>query len=450
MKLSALVVSLLVSTVALGAPARVVVMPFTGAKAKVARDQLSTSLCAEHTCLPAKRISKGTRPDYAKARKDDVNLVITARVSGPAKKRVLAVQVFDAKGKRVYRENYELAKNGRLTDAALEKATGRLNAAAARFSPEEPAQPPAKLEQTSPAVVEAPTPVREEPARVEPKPEPTRQQPRAEAPRQPVVERTERPQPREEAAPRETGPGGAKRPMLVLELGGDFIRRDYAYSDLRVPNLRSYQTQPVMFAPRARVELYPLARMSDGLLGGLGLEADYLMAVALESTDENDRAYPTTANRLDAGVRLNFHPLGPGRLMVAPILGYRMSNFEVGAASDGERLSGLPTLSYRAARAGAVAEYSFGMVTPFLRAEYVHLLSLGELGEAPYFADNSGRAFEASAGVGVRVHRLLEVRAGGHYTQYSLSFTPASGGTYSASGATDNYFGGTLAARFSY
>jgi hypothetical protein len=451
MKLSALVLSLLVSTVALGAPARVVVMPFSGAKAKVARDQFSTAICAEHTCLPAKRISKGTRPDYAKARKDDVNLVITARVSGSAKKRVLAVQVFDAKGKRVYRENYELAKNGKLTDAALEKATERLNDAASRF---EPAQPPTKAE-PPPAVVEAPTPVREEPpARVQPQPPPAREQPRAEAPRQPVVERTERPQPREEAPlqeePREPRSGGEKRPLLVLEVGGDFIRRDYSYSGLRIPNLRSYQTQPVMFAPRARVELYPLARMSDGILGGLGIEADYLMAVALESTDENDRTYPTTANRLDAGVRLNFHPLGPGRLMVAPILGYRMSDFEVGVASDGERLTGLPALSYRAARAGAVAEYSFGRVTPFLRAEYVHLLSLGEIGEAPFFADSSGRAIEASAGVGVRVHRLFEVRAGGHFTQYSLSFTPAENATYSASGATDNYFGGSLMVRFSY
>jgi hypothetical protein len=205
-----------------------------------------------------------------------------------------------------------------------------------------------------------------------------------------------------------------------------------------------------MFAPRARLELYPLARMSDGILGGLGVEADYLLAVALSSSDENDVSYPTTANRLDAGLRLNFHPLGPGRLMVAPLVGYRMSTFEVGASSEGERLTGLPTLSYRAARAGAAVEYSFGKLTPFFRAEYVHVLSLGELGEAPYFADNSARAFEASAGIGFRVHRLFEVRAGGHYTQYSLSFTPAEGSTYSASGATDNYFGGALTGRFIY
>jgi hypothetical protein len=449
MKLFTLVVSLLVSTAALGAPARVVMMPFTGAKAKAARDQLASALCTEHTCLPASRIAKGARPDYAKARRDNVNLVITGRITGPAKKRVVAVTVFDAKGKRVYRENYPVEKTGKLTDAALEKATERFNAEAARFAP-----PPPPEEPTPPAV-EAPAPVRPEPQpRAEAVTPPPAAQPRAEAPR-PPVKRTEvqpREEPRAEPVRPEPGPGmaGQRRPVFVLEVGGDFIRRDYSYSDLGAPNLRSYKTQPVMFAPRARLELYPLARMSDGILGGLGVEADYLLAVALSSNDENDVSYPTTANRLDAGLRLNFQPLGPGRLMVAPLVGYRMSTFEVGASSEGERLAGLPTLSYRAARAGAAVEYTFGKLTPFLRAEYVHVLSLGELGEAPYFADNSARAFEAAAGIGFRVHRLFEVRAGGHYTQYSLSFTPAEGAVYSASGATDNYFGGVLTGRFIY
>jgi hypothetical protein len=342
-----------------------------------------------------------------------------------------------------------VGKDGKLTDAALEKATARFNTAAARFAP-------AQAEEPTPPAVEAP--VRQEPQpRAEAVTPPPAQQPRAEAPRPPVQrpERTEvrpREQPRAEPERPEPGPALAseRRPLFILEVGGDFIRRDYAYSNLRAPNLRSYETQPVMFAPRARLELYPLSRMSDGILGGLGLEADYLMAVALTSTDENDVSYPTTANRLDAALRLNFHPLGPGRLMVAPIVGYRMSNFEVGASSGGERLTGLPALSYRAARAGAAVEYAFGKLTPFLRAEYVHVLSLGEIGEAPYFADNSARAFEAAAGIGFRVHRLFEVRAGGHYTQYSLSFTPAEGATYSASGATDNYFGGVLTGRFIY
>ncbi|MBX5481119.1 MAG: hypothetical protein IRZ16_04605 [Myxococcaceae bacterium] len=409
--------------------ARVSVLPFTGPRANIPRNQIADAVCALQTCVSASKVTRRGRPDWKKVRREDVDVVLTAAVKGPKAKRVLWVDAFDRRGRRLWQEKLPLARNGMLSRRNLRTLT-------AHFVQEEEEQPPEVTR-------------REEPP--QPPPEPPPEPPKEEE--KPRVVEEPAPPPREmEQAEEEPEPAHRRRPSrptIVAAAGADFVHRSYQYTDLRAPNLRSYETQPVFFAPRVHLELYPLRPIFSGVPGGLGIEADYAQAVLLRSIDENDVAHDTRVTRLDLAARLNFWP--GDQLMLAPIVGYRAATFEVGAAPDGTRLSGMPNIRYGALTAGAEAELDdLGPFVLFARLSYLQLLGLGELGSDAFFPDHGGNAFEAQGGLGYKLLRHLELRVVVHYTRYRLTFRPAEGATFNASGAVDQYTGGAAMLRFSY
>ena len=99
---------------------------------------------------------------------------------------------------------------------------------------------------------------------------------------------------------------------------------------------------------------------------------------------------------------------------------------------------------------GLEAELPIESMRVFAKVNYLLALGLGEIGAEPYFPQSSGGGFDGTLGAGYRVMENLEVRLSAQYTHYGLSFEAEEGATYVASGATDQYVGGALSARFMY
>lgn len=437
-------VALLFAVDASAAKVNVVTVPFTGPRGAVPRDQIVGAICEEVECVAQSKVTRRGKPDWRKVRSAGVDLVVTGKVTGSSRKRRLTVEVLDARGKRKFRGVYRLARNGKLSRRNLNEVTEKILARAAPIAAEPVAEPETEepeetetddAEETK--VAEADTGRGDETSSLRELPD------------------------RSGGGGEETASGSvergaiaptvrADRPLIIAQAGLDFIHRSLVYTNLRVPNLRTYETRPVLFAPRIHVEVYPLSTIMSGVAQGVGLEVGYLMALGLRSIDENGMAHPTNMSQFDIAARLNLWPMEGQSLMVAPVVGYRAARFAVGAAPDGSELAGLPDISYGAARAGLEAAYPIGPVSPFARFEYVHILSLGEIGSDAFFPNARGSAVELQVGAGYAVARNVDLRLGVHYTRYGLRFRPEEGATYQASGAVDQYVGGAVMARYTY
>jgi len=200
--------------------------------------------------------------------------------------------------------------------------------------------------------------------------------------------------------------------------------------------------------PSVHVQLFPLARMGNAAIAGLGLEGGYALSVGLSSAPSNGPAYPTTISRMDAGLRYRSPGLLGDKLALSAFGGYRVEGFKVSPV-NGTTLVGLPNPTYSSARGGLGASYSFGTVSAFLEASALYVLNTGELQKA-YFPKTSGLGLEGLVGADIRLTPLLGLRVAGHVTRYALNFTTVSTDTYEAKGAVDLYAGGTVALRVTF
>lgn len=435
------------STVA--SAANVSIVPFTGPKPDVPRDQVVRAVCALEKCVPQLRVTSRGRPDWPKIKREKVSVVLMGAVVGPAAKRFLQLEALDGRGRRLWRERLPLARNGKLSRSGVEAIT-------ARFADAPDGDPAPPLPRKPDEVAEQKPPVKKAPedGSLFKTPPPLSSggddEEEEEGPAVIADADADADSDVEEEAPA-VRRGRPIQPMIVAAAGVAFVHRNFQYTELREPNLRSYETRPMMFAPRLRIEGYPVARILPGIPAGLGLELDYVFAVGLRSIDENDVVHATTVNRLDLAARLNFWPKEGLPLMVAPILGYRGATFDVGPGPEGTELAGLPGIAYSAISFGAEVEYAgLGPIVLFARVQYARLLGVGEIGSDAFFPDYSGGAIEGQGGAGYRILKNLEARVLLHFTRYGMTFRPAEGATYVASGASDQYAGASVMARFTY
>jgi hypothetical protein len=402
---------LFVSSAAFAAPAKIAILPFEGPNADAARESLAGSLCGELTCVPPATVGKGASPDFSKVRREGLELVVTGRVSGPANKRTLALTLSGPDGSRRGTEKVGLSRNGSLSGDELTSAKQSI---LDQLPHEEPAQATQAVESVPPS----PAPAAETAD---------------------TMGETEG-----------RGYAASGVPLFWAEGTADFSHRDFSYDQLAASNLRPYSTQPGMLTPGLRAAYFPLARSQMGAISGLGLEAGYQFAVALQSIDEKDVRYPTRYDRLDLGARWDLRPIAGSMLKVAPRLGYRSSSFKVGAGPDGKRLDGLPDLSYSALRLGFDVETPLQTIQVFGSVAYLQTLGLGEIGSELYFPKSSGNGFEGGVGAGVPMAQNLQLRTSLNFTRYGLSFTPDPGAAFAARGASDWYLGGAVALRYVY
>ncbi|MFL5320456.1 MAG: hypothetical protein ACJ790_12420 [Myxococcaceae bacterium] len=417
------------------------VMPFTGKKASVARDELVGKLCDDVECVPQAKASKGGKPDFAKGKKLKLTHFVTGKVVG--KKLEITVQTTAKKSK--LKKAYPITAGGKFSGGALDSAVADVRGAigAPKKKKEEPvAEETPPVEEKKPPEEEKKPPV-EEHAEKKKKEEPVEEK-KKEEPREETAREEKKEEPPEEKPTHYRG----RPPLVIVQLGTDFGLRVFSYSNVQTSNLRAYSAY-FIFMPRLHGELYPLARLMHGIPSGLGLEADYSFAIGLQSSPTGGPSYPTNLTRFDFAARLRMTPTD-GPLVVNPFIGYRTETFSTKPAADGSRLTGLADIGYSALRIGATVEQPLMDDQAAVYGELALLPVLGTGALKDYFPKAGGFGFEVGVGGAYTLVQKLQLRAGYTLTYYRLGFTVAPTDTYRAGGASDLYGALTLALRYTY
>lgn len=418
---------------------RISIPTFSGPSAASARNQLVGTLCDTADCVAAAKTTTSNKPDWKKAKKESVQFFVTGAVVKKGKGLQLDLAVLNKAGPPKAKKSFPLEKSGTLAPKNLQAVMDLLTGAfgggrGAEPTPAEPVKPAPTRDPATSSSVAGKAPTR---------------------PPDPPVERTAALSAPEREAPREAAPPPQRRrkaKFLVIDVGVEVLNRRLEYSQVATSNLRRYEL--TAFAqPTVGVEFYPLALVRDDLLAGLGVEASVAFAPWLQSrlasvTD----SFPTSALRVDAGLRWDIAPIPSFALTFSPFVGVRSQSFTVSSLPDGRSIDGLPDISVLGLRAGMGVDVPVvpGWVTLFGRVGLVPVFSGGEILSAAFFPSGSAFGLEADAGLGVSIVPMLQVRASFEWANYAFTFRTQPTDTYVAAGATDTYLGGkaTLRLRF--
>lgn len=396
---------------------------FTGPGAAAVRTQLVGQLCESADCLAAVKVTTKGKPDLKKAKRESLQYFVTGAVVKKGKGRSLELAVLAvAKGNAPRLKKSFPLEAGQLSAKSLRAALDLLSSTMGQAEPSEPKPaPPPPTPDPVPQPVEPVAPVAEEvvpPPAAEPIP-------------------TVKPR---------------KAIFLAIEVGADVVNRQFSYLAPAPTNLSSYSLAAYV-VPQVKVEFSPLALVRSDQLAGLGLDVAFGFAPYLKSSRASSiESYPTSALRFDGAVRWRLTPISTYALAIVPFVGVRLQSFTVGAPSSGERLVGLPNLSFFGLRAGLGAEVPIVPDVLILLARFAVLpvFSSGEIVSSAYFPTGSTFGLEAGAGVAVQLAPFLQVRLTFEYLQYGLTFTTQPTDPYVGPGATDRYLGGNAGLRLQF
>jgi hypothetical protein len=243
-----------------------------------------------------------------------------------------------------------------------------------------------------------------------------------------------------------------KPQFLAIELGSNLGNRSLSYVQLTTANLRNYELG-FFPLPVLKVEFYPLALVTTGLMAGLGLEGGVGFAPFLKSRRQSTAdTFPTSMTRIDAGLRWKLVPSKSFALALIPYVGLRVQSFTVGASATGDRLDGLPDSRFTSLRAGLAVELPVvrNLLLIVGRFGVLPVFSSGEILSAAYFSSGSAFGLEAAAGLAVEVLPFLQLRLTFEYSQYALTFKTQPTDTYVATGAVDRLLGGNASVRLQF
>jgi hypothetical protein len=238
--------------------------------------------------------------------------------------------------------------------------------------------------------------------------------------------------------------------LLEVQLTLAFLNRQYSYSASGT-NL-SFRNTSVPFEgePSLLVGVFPL-RSQTGTVAAFGLEVAVGTSVGMEVQRQGDvtgTMFPSVSITAGADV---ITKLRVGKsLLLSPLVGWQMMNFQVSKASDGTVLTGQPAVHWRALRAGLKLDWELsGWCTLFAELSYLYTYSAGTLTSAAYFPNSSpGLSFDSAVGFSFRVTPNLELRVGFVFTLYAVDFNGS--GPAPVSGVSDQLLGGTFGIRYSY
>jgi hypothetical protein len=431
---------------------KIAIATFDGPGANAVRNQIVSELCDQAECVAQTKVTTNGKVDWKKVKKEKVKFVLDGKVVAKGKKKTIEFEVF-AKAGAGKKKSWALEGND-LSDRNLKTAAevlGGMMGLAPKEADEKKPPPEEKKkpdEKKKPEAKPDPEEKAEEKAPAEEK-RPKEEKKVSEPP----------PPPAEEEAPKAEEDTGApkkraKRPVVALEVGLDVSSKSFSYTQVVTPNLRSYRA-PFILGPNFKGELYPLALVTDGIAAGLGAELGYFLAVGLKSKrNGTDLSYPTSISRFDVALKFQIRPSNKSEAYVAPIIGYRVHSFSVGAASDGTTLDGLPAISYSALKFGLAAELPFGDtgLLVFGKFSVLPVLSAPEIIGTKYFPNGSVLGIDGGLGLGFKLPFVtaLQLRLSFDFTRYGLSFRSQPTDMYVAEGAVDQYLTGTFALRFTY
>ena len=243
----------------------------------------------------------------------------------------------------------------------------------------------------------------------------------------------------EEEEPEPARPTGSAATALEIAVGPRFLWRNLTWTPPPGPNLSPYT---VGHAPSigAFIAWYPAAHFRGGWLSNIGVVGSFEYTPGLNSERPSDGAkFPTIESDYWGGVR--------GRLVfgvaeAALTLGGGQQSFIFhSGATPRMSLGELPDVQYTYGRAGLDVRVALpANLSLALGGGYRYVFSAGDSGfnlqEASYFPNAKITAFDATAAVGYRLLRLLEVRVGADLRRYAIT---AGTNTYNVTSGTDQY-----------
>lgn len=408
-------------------PVRISLAPVRGDSSGVVARQVRSLLCRRYQCVPVSKLRRHGRLDFDRVESLQVaGIVVGTVASGRRGGRELEVALLQGSLQPVWRSSYPLAGRGFLSresaaDFAHElesRLGGEAPLPAAGARPSAPPEPPLAVP-APPAAAPPPIPA-----------EPPLPALAAAPPREPARSSASSPAGRPTRARERSG----ARLLGAVEAGLSLGQRRLGYGGVPAGGGAPLGYQATLFAsPRLHAELYPASLVTEGVLAGLGLFADYDFSVGLTTDDPAGGAsHPTSLTRLGVGALWRFHPVADSQAAIEALLSYQHLAFSVGGAP----IPGLPKADLSGVKAGLDAEIPVGgAVTLLLGAGYVKWTTARDLVGEGFFPGGRAYALEADAGVSVALGGALSLRALGGYcvTRYSLG----SGWPYQASSATD-------------
>jgi hypothetical protein len=243
---------------------------------------------------------------------------------------------------------------------------------------------------------------------------------------------------------------GARPTYLDVSAGPRVMTRSLTYNQ-DIYNRNSRYSLPAGPAVALAADFYPAAMSMGGFLANVGVTADvaYLIPVVTTPAPTGTGNYETTSLAWSAGLKVRL-PLG---LFVSGSYGdqhYQLKPKDNATGVD------VPTVDYRYIRGGAgIRHQATPQLALIVDVAYLQCLSLGQIGQAPYYKDATARALDAGIAVGYRINHTFELRAGADIRRYGLAFHqkasdfPATVNTDPtiriAGGATDQYLSGWVA-----
>jgi hypothetical protein len=434
------------------------VLPFTGAKTKKHPDverQLAASLCEAVTCVSASQVTTRGQVDWAKVSDAELTGVVIGKLTkDPKTKRNVAdIQVM-ANARVILVRRKVTLQGTALSPAALvtlrndllgvlQRAHGpeKPPPAAAAPAPPAPGAPAAAAAASAAGVAAGTTGAAGAVAAP-----PTVAAPRVSAPE---------PAPSEAAAPAEAESPAREEeiwpPLLEVQATLGILHREYSVTGQASALILRNSIVSLLAEPGLFVAFNPL-RSPEGFFASLGIEAGVATSVGVNIQRQNDTtglAFPAVLFMANVDLRLKLR-LGSA-VLLEPVVGWQMMNFDVHPALDGTALTGQPGVHWRAISTGLGVRVAFASwCSLFAEFDYLFVLSLGPLTSAAYFPDASASpSFSGTLGLSFRVAPRLELRVGFAFQSYSADLNDATSPPRARS-VSDQVAGGTLGARYSF
>jgi hypothetical protein len=408
-----------------------IALSMRGDQGGVLTDQLTGELCTTYECVSRVKVYTAGKPDFAKVRKLRVSGILsgTVRTKG---ERKLSLALFTRSHRPT--KTWVLPVNreqllGADSLASFIQDLDRLMGFAPARKPPSPPPPPPPPPSAPPIVVEPPPPVVLTPP--PPEPEPPKPAP---PPPIPVIPFTERAQPW----------------ALGIELGVQFTQRNLSYQGLAAAPLIPLQGDDsrLIYSPRARLELFPISLLTNGVVGGLGLFGEYAVSVGLKSVF-NGAPENTLFTRLQGGLVWRIRPAVPSRFVIAPSISYQVVKFQVDRTY--QALPGFPDTDLIGWKGALNLEVPLADTVTFLAGGgFVKWTRARNLIDAPaFFPGGVAYAIEVEGGFAVAIAGPASLRLVGEYCSTRYLFD-ADATPPSATGATDRYLGGRAMLRVEF
>ncbi|MGC4119054.1 MAG: hypothetical protein QM765_31705 [Myxococcales bacterium] len=404
----------------------VTVNVFTGPGAAVVQKQVTKAVCDEAQCVPAAKAKKAKKKPP----------VLNGKVVKAKKATNLDLWLVGANGKQAWKKTWPLAA-GKLTPENLQKVTEQvLETVGGKTPPPPPPEPKPEPKPTPPPDTTSSSSSTSTSSSSSSSSTASATEAKSDGTKAELTEaKSEEPAATSSTAASTSSDSSSQLPTIFASVNIGLLSRGFTYDALTTANLHEYKGFPIA-APQIHLDAYPLARLTDGWLQGLGLEADFAFTLGLKAVS-GSVDFPSQILRVNAALKFRI-PVYRA-IAVYPAVGFNYASFSLSPSKANTTLDGLPEVAYLGLKLGV------GLDAPLLDdklrlglgVNYLPVFAAGEVISAGYFPEGSVWGLGVNASVGYRILSPLEVRLGFGLERYALSFKSIPSDTYRASGASD-------------